>query len=371
MDIDVHQLDRLLTAPQPSGDVILDTRDTDVAARWHPEGPGARYVNVPYDAFTDDAAAAVSQLPENANVHVLCARGISALDIAEILRSRGIPAGIVQGGMAAWATHHRIVKVSAPDDPFEVYQVVRPAKGCLSYLVVSGKQALAIDSTRCTDVYREYCERLGVELIGTADTHLHADHVSGSAKLAAGAAPYYLAEEDAQGGSVAHESIPRTIDVGETPIRVLTLPVPGHTLGSTAFSVGDRYLISGDTLLPDGIGRPDLGNQARAWTEHLYDSLTGVLAKCDPSMKVLPAHAGAPSHYDANGACVRTLGTLLEAQVSKDRGEFVDRVVATVAQGSQPASYAEIRKVNLGAAASPQQIAELETGVNQCALKRS
>ena len=197
MDIDVAALDRLLTAPEQSDDLILDTRDRGVAARWHPEGPGARYLNVPYDEFEGDQDAAVAQLPQNAgNVHVLCARGISALDIAEILRERGIHAGIVGGGMAAWARYHRIVRVSAPHEAFAIYQIVRPAKGCLSYLVVSGKQALAIDCTRFTDVYRELCERLGATLIGVADTHLHADHVSGSSKLSSGAAPYYLSDED-------------------------------------------------------------------------------------------------------------------------------------------------------------------------------
>lgn len=371
MDIDVAKLDHLLTAPQPSGDLILDTRDPQAAARWHPEGHGARYLNVPYDAFESDVDTAVAQVPQDAqNVHVLCARGISAADIAEILRGHGIAAGIVQGGMAAWATYHRVVRVSAPDEAFAIYQVVRPAKGCLSYLVVSGTQALAIDCTRLTDVYRDLAERLGVTLVGVADTHLHADHVSGSSALASGAAPYYLADDDAEGATVARESIPRTIDVGETPIRVLSLPVPGHTLGSTAFSVGGRYLISGDTLLPDGIGRPDLGNHAREWTEHLYDSLTGVSEACDSTMTVLPAHAGSVSHYDDRGACVRVLSDLLAAQLDSDRAHFVERVSTTAAASSQPAEYAEIRRVNLGAEVPAARIAELETGVNQCALKR-
>ena len=371
MDIDVAALDRLLTAPQQGDDLILDTRDRDVAARWHPEGPGARYLNVPYDEFEADQDAAVAQMPENAgSVHVLCARGISAVDIAEILRERGVHAGIVGGGMAAWARYHRIVRVSASHEPFAIYQIVRPAKGCLSYLVVSGKQALAIDCTRFTDVYSELCERLGAKLIGVADTHLHADHVSGSSKLSSGAAPYYLSDEDAVGGSLRRDSVPRTIEVGETPIRVVSLPVPGHTLGSTAFCVGDRYLVSGDTLLPNGVGRPDLGNRALEWTEYLYESLTGVLAKCDPSTVALPAHAGSVSDYGSDGACIRKLGDLLAAQLSADRAAFVERVSSAVAKTSQPAEYAEIRRVNLGADASEQRVAELETGVNQCALKR-
>ncbi len=204
----------------------------------------------------------------------------------------------------AWAAYHRVVQLNAPSDEFAIYQVVRPAKGCLSYIVCSGGQALVVDATRYGEVYREFAERNGFRVAAVADTHLHADHLSGGAALSGEArAGYHLTDEDAQGSALRHDSMPKKFEIGGTSVRVLTMPVPGHTLGSTALLVNDRYLISGDTLLPEGVGRPDLGNKAREWTQYLYDSLSGVLGKLDPQTVVLPAHAASAAQFDSRGAC--------------------------------------------------------------------
>jgi len=146
------------------------------------------------------------------------------------------------------------------------------------------------------------------------------------------------------------------------------LPVPGHTLGSTALLVNDRYLISGDTLLPEGVGRPDLGNKAHEWTQFLYESLSGVLGKLDPQTAVLPAHAASAAQFDARGACERVLGPLLAGAAITDRDAFVESVEERVSHSTQPVAYAEIRKVNLGAPVSAARAEELEVGMNKCAL---
>jgi glyoxylase-like metal-dependent hydrolase (beta-lactamase superfamily II) len=280
-----------------------------------------------------------------------------------------VNASNITGGMKQWAAYHRIVRINPQADDFAIYQVVRPAKGCLSYLIVAGGEAIAVDCTRYTDVYHELAEKLGARLSGVVDTHLHADHISGSAGLASetGSA-YHLADEDATGGTVRRDSIPKRIDVGSVKVRVLSLPVPGHTLGSTALLIADRYLISGDTLLPDGVGRPDLGNKAHEWTGFLYDSLSDVLGKLDPKTTVLPAHVAAAKQCDERGACVRVLGDLLAAQASADRSAFVARVEELVSRSSQPPEYAEIRRVNLGESKPAERIEELEVGVNKCAV---
>jgi len=147
--------------------------------------------------------------------------------------------------------------------------------------------------------------------------------------------------------------------------------VPGHTLGSTALLVNDRYLISGDTLLPEGVGRPDLGNKAREWTEFLYQSLSGVLGRLDPETVVLPAHTASAAQFDARGACERRLGPLLATAAIADRGAFVESVQERVSHTSQPAAYAEIRKINLGEDASPERMQSLEVGMNKCALSQA
>lgn len=367
-DIDAVQLDRMLLAGA-GGAWILDARDPADAERWRPDGPGlAGYINVSSDEFVNDEDAAIARLPE-APLWVICARGNSSKFVTGRLRERGLNARNIAGGMKNWAAYHRTVRVNASSDEFDIYQVVRPAKGCLSYLIVAGGEAVAVDCTRYAGVYQELAEKMGARLIAVIDTHLHADHISGSAGLASDVgSSYHLADEDAAGSTLQRDAIPRQFDVGSVNVRVLSMPVPGHTLGSTALLIADRYLISGDTLLPDGVGRPDLGNKAHEWTEYLYDSLSGVLGKLDPKTAVLPAHVASVNQYDARGACVRVLGELLAAQASADRGAFVARVEEIVSRSTQPPEYAEIRRVNLGESKPAERIEELEVGVNRCAL---
>lgn len=368
--IDIAQFDRLLQGKADAGMVLLDARDAEDSEQWRPEGPGIpRFANVSYTEFVEDEDGALSRIPEAGSIYVICARGRSSQYVAGVLRERGLNAINVNGGMLAWAAHHRIVRLNDAADAFAIYQVVRPAKGCLSYIVASDGEALVVDATRYGDVYRDFAARSGLRIGATADTHLHADHLSGSSALSRDAnAGYHLADEDAHGSTLARDPMPKRFDIGSAKINVLTLPVPGHTLGSTALLVNDRYLISGDTLLPEGVGRPDLGNKAREWTQYLYESLSDILGKLDPQTTVLPAHAASAAQFDARGACERRLGTLLASAAIADRDAFVESVEERVSHSSQPAAYAEIRKVNLGAPVSAERAEELEVGMNKCAL---
>lgn len=368
--VDIAHFDRLLQGVSDSGALLLDARSAPDSQRWRPEGPGmGAFANVPYSEFVEDEAAALARVPDAASIYVLCARGQSSQYVTGVLRERGKNAINIEGGMMAWSAHHRVIRLNAESDEFAIYQVVRPAKGCLSYIVRSDGQALVVDATRYGEVYQEFAERNGFRIAAVADTHLHADHLSGGAALSNEAgAGYHLADDDAQGSALRRESMPKQFEIGATNVRVLTLPVPGHTLGSTALLVNDRYLISGDTLLPEGVGRPDLGNKAREWTQYLYDSLSGVLGKLDPQTVVLPAHAASAAQFDSRGACERRLGDLLATAAIADRDAFVEGVEQRVSQTSQPPAYAEIRKINLGEPASPERAQELEIGMNQCAL---
>ena len=368
----VELFDDVLLRPN-SDAFLLDVRNPVEAERWRPQGPGLRgYANVPYYEFIDDEDAAASRVPAGTRAYVLCAKGGSSAYVADVLRERGIAATNIEGGMIAWAAYHRFVSVNADSDPFVIYQAVRPAKGCLSYVIAAAGEAVVVDASRNVDVYASFVRQHHLRIVATIDTHLHADHISGGAIIAAReSAPYYLAREDAEDATIRLEDMPRTFSVGNVPIEIVTLPVPGHTLGSTALLVANRYLLSGDTLLPEGVGRPDLGNKAREWTGLLFDSLHDVLVPLNSETLVLPAHAASANDYDDSGSCTRTLRDLLNTANIADRGAFVERVQSALAQSTQPAEYAEIRRVNLGAAVSPEKAEELETGMNRCALSSS
>jgi glyoxylase-like metal-dependent hydrolase (beta-lactamase superfamily II) len=365
----VELLDEVLLKPG-GGAFLLDVRNPVEAERWRPQGPGLRgYANVPYYEFIEDEDAAAARVPPGSQAYVLCAKGGSSAYVADVLRERGIEATNIAGGMIAWAAYHRFVRVNPGTEPFAIYQVVRPAKGCLSYVIASGGEAVIVDTTRNIDAYAEFVSDRDLRIVATLDTHLHADHISGGAALAARAAvPYYLARDDAQGAAVAHQDMPPALFVGDVPIEIVTLPVPGHTLGSTAVLVANRYLLSGDTLLPEGVGRPDLGNKAGEWTGFLYDSLKDVLSRLSGDTIVLPAHAASADDYDMRGSCVRGLRGLLSAANIADRSAFLEQIERAVSKTTQPPEYAQIRRVNLGETVTPEKADELEIGMNRCAL---
>ena len=81
--------------------------------------------------------------------------------------------------------------------------------------------------------------------------------------------------KDADEVTFAYESLEegRTITIGNTTIDIQPLYSPGHTIGSTSFIVDDSYLLSGDILFIDSIGRPDLAGLAEDWVGDLRESL--------------------------------------------------------------------------------------------------
>lgn len=126
---------------------------------------------------------------------------------------------------------------------------------------------------------------LGLRLIYTLDTHIHADHITAALTL-----------KRESGSRIAHpaiDALPCTDQpVGEdTPllvggIRIDPLFTPGHTDGHHAYRVGDRVL-TGDALLIDGCGRTDFQNgDAPA----LYRSVRETLFSLPDETLVYPAH---------------------------------------------------------------------------------
>jgi len=68
---------------------------------------------------------------------------------------------------------------------------------------------------------------------------------------------------------------------------IKTIHAPGHTAGSAMFVVNDEYLISGDVLFHNGIGRTDLptGSQSVMAT-----TLAEKILSLDDALNVLPGH---------------------------------------------------------------------------------
>lgn len=359
---------------------VLDVRNSEEHARWKIEGPGRiDALHVPYFAFIDDEASAVSKVKAwksklPGDLTVVCAKGDSSAFVAEILRASGVAAVNLEGGMAAWGAAS-VVKPLAGHASIRAWQVYRFGKGCLSYLVAAGRDALVVDPHRRIDAYRSALDKLGLVLRGVFDTHLHADHLSGARALSAAAGvPYFANSLDFAGASFDYTPVRdgQGLSLGELRVAPISfLHAPGHTPGSTLLLVNDTFLLTGDTLFVGSIGRPDLGGRAREWAHDLYRTLTVRMARLAGGVRVLPAHTGGPGELGADGTVGEGLETLRHriALLRMGEGEFVQAILDGVAPA--PAAYDTIRLLNLGAAeASEEELVEMELGRNECALAR-
>ena len=168
-----------------------------------------------------------------------------------------------------------------------------------TYLLASrpGGEALIIDPVLDrVDHYLRILEELDLKLVKVADTHVHADHITGMGALrdktkcitvmGAESAVDVVSMRVTEGDQITVEGI--SLDV---------LYTPGHTSDSYSFKMGDR-VFTGDTLFIRGTGRTDFqGGSALAQ----YDSIFNKLLKLPEETLVYPAH-------DYKGDMVSTIG---------------------------------------------------------------
>lgn len=353
---------------------ILDVRNEDAFVDWKVEGQNIQYLNVPYFDLLDGVEDVLDQIPTDKDVVVICAKEGSSIFIAEMLSEEGRDVHYLQGGMKAWSEHLEPVKVGDLKDGGAIYQFVRIGKGCLSYMIVSNGEAAIIDATRMTDVFLDFANKRGVKITNVLDTHLHADHISGGRKIAEAVnGVYWLPPKDATEVVFEYEPLEdgRTITVGNTTIAIEALYSPGHTIGSTSFIVDDAYLLSGDILFIDSIGRPDLAGLAEDWVGDLRETLYRRYRELAEGLVVLPAHFMIIEELNEDGSVAEKLGTLFSKNHGlniEDEAEFREMVTGNLPP--QPNAYQEIRQMNMGRIVPDEETQrEMEIGPNRCAVR--
>ncbi|HMP40846.1 MAG TPA: MBL fold metallo-hydrolase [Roseiflexaceae bacterium] len=372
--------DRLLRDTAP---FILDVRNPDDVARWRIEGRNTlESCNIPYYEFIEDADTAIAMIPTDREILVVCAKEGSSQFVADLLLEHGIAASYLAGGILSWG-HYYDTREIAHGSWGTILQIARPARGDLSYLIVSGGAAAVIDPLRNTQPYLAALAETGATLRYVFDTHVHADHISGGPQLSRQTgAPYAIHPYDA-----LHpiDMLPARLDY--TPLSngqifqlgealITTIWYPGHTLGQVNFLVqlpgGSRFLLTGDGIFLRSFGRPDLGGQGEAWTPLLYESMTSrLLPFLTDDTCILPAHFATLDECDTAGRCTDTWGTIRRTNEALAHLESPDQFSRFVLGNLPhfPPQYVEIKRVNLGLSApSDAEADELELGKNICAL---
>ncbi|GAA6524222.1 MBL fold metallo-hydrolase [Intrasporangium sp. DVR] len=350
---------------------ILDVRNKDDFAASQVEGNRPVPTrNVPVYEVFEDLEEHCRRTPEGAVV--VCGQGNGSELVAEEFEALGVETRSLEGGTDAWA--RLLVAKEIPDLPGEVraWQFQRPAKACLSYVIgVPGGRCMIVDPTRHPQPYLDLVAEHDMTVAHIVDTHVHADHISGGPALAEQlGAEYHLPPEDA-GGIVPFPNRPLkdgdVLDLGSAVVRTLTMHLPGHTPGTTAFLVSDRLLIVGDTVFVRGLGRPDLTGQAEELARDLFHSVHERLRPLDPATIIAPAHWSSSEEVNDDGLVVTTLEDVFTATLLNERAieRFVEEIVASLPHA--PDTYDTIRLVNAGKLAPPEdELDLLDVGRNQC-----
>jgi glyoxylase-like metal-dependent hydrolase (beta-lactamase superfamily II)/rhodanese-related sulfurtransferase len=363
---------------------ILDVRNEDEAKRSPIEGKrNLTSLNLPYFAFLEDEDGSAAQVPQGREIFVVCAKEGSSQYVANLLAERGYSARYLEGGYMNWGNFYDVRDVvSAPWG--RIVQVARPARGDLSFAVISGGKAALVDPMRHTAVYTDLVAAAGATLTHIFDTHVHADHISGGPALARETgATYYVHAYDA-----IHpiDMLPAVIDYTHTQegdrfqigeVTITTRWFPGHTLGQVNYRLdapdGSSALFTGDGIFLRSFGRPDLGGKGEAWTPMLYRSLTERLpAMADESTLILPAHFADLDEGTSEGIFTATYAEVKatnDALRPRDEAEFTSFVLSHLP--TFPPEYVEIKRVNIGLVVPCEgKAGELELGKNICALAK-
>jgi glyoxylase-like metal-dependent hydrolase (beta-lactamase superfamily II)/rhodanese-related sulfurtransferase len=375
---------------------VLDVRNRDEFERFRLEGRSpVPAVNIPYfemlelggkDEMLDSVVAYIEgdlshQLPSDLPILAVCAKGDTSEFVAQGLRRLGYTSSNLKGGMKAWGEHYATrALIQIPD--LAIYQVSRPARGCLSYMVASAGQAIVIDPLRHLHPYLDLARRTGLTIGAVIDTHGHADHISGGVALAAQTrASYHLHPYDAihpidvLPATIPYEFIRegQRFPVGRHELEALH--IPGHTLGLVAFRLDDKYLFTGDSIFIRSIARPDLGGKAETWAPLHGRSLRRLL-DLPGGITVLPGHFSSLDEADQTGRFAASLDDLKKSNdglvvLQRESEEGFTRYLLESLPKFIP-EYADIKRVNAGLLTPPEEeVATLELGKNVCALSQA
>ncbi len=179
---------------------------------------------------------------------------------------------------------------------------------------VSGEAVLIDPVLGQENLYLSLLDEQHLRLVLVLETHVHADHVTGAARLreATGARIGISASAGAPCADwqlLGHE----TLDFGGEHIQVLA--TPGHTPDCLSYLWRDR-LFCGDALLIGGCGRTDLqGGDAGA----LYDSILREIWPLPDETLVYPAHDYQHRHV----SCVSQERETNARLAGRSRDEFI------------------------------------------------
>ena len=242
-----------------------------------------------------------------------------------------------------------------------------------SYLIGCQKtgEAVVIDPERDIDRYVKAAEAEGLTITAVADTHIHADYVTGMREFAEryGTKVYASDEGDEDwkyewliGSDYDYELLKDgdRFTVGNVEIRAVH--TPGHTPEHLSYLVTDRAgadepmgVATGDFIFVGDVGRPDLLESAAGMAGVMEPSARTLFQSIDRFKELSPEVQVWPGH-GAGSACGKALGAVPQSTVgyelkhndslahASSEEAFVDFILSD--QPEPPLYFARMKRVN-------------------------
>jgi glyoxylase-like metal-dependent hydrolase (beta-lactamase superfamily II) len=160
------------------------------------------------------------------------------------------------------------------------------------------KEAVLVDAVlEQVERDRQLLEELGLTLGYCLETHIHADHITGTGRLRELTGCQGIVPQNATA-----KCADRFLGDGEIlrvgSVEIKAIATPGHTDSHVAYLVNGEKLLTGDSLLIRGCGRTDFQSGDPGL---LYDAITQRLFTLPDRTEVYPGH-------DYKGCMVSTIG---------------------------------------------------------------
>jgi hydroxyacylglutathione hydrolase len=230
-------------------------------------------------------------------------------------------------------------------------------------------EALVVDPARDIAPYLETAVKEGLRIVGAAETHIHADYVSGARELAAQTgATLYLSDEGDENwkylyaDAYNHKPLKdgNTFAIGN--IKFEAMHTPGHTPEHMSYIITDMGggadrpmgIFTGDFVFVGSVGRPDLLEKAAGIANTSAVGAMQMFASLN-RFKELPDYMQVWPGHGAGSACGKGLGAIPSSTVGYEKlfnpmlgYDDIEEFVSVLLDGQPepPTYFAVMKRVN-------------------------
>ncbi len=205
--------------------------------------------------------------------------------------------------------------------------------------------AIVIDPMRDIKRYEDLAKKHGLKIIAVAETHIHADYLSGVREFAEKGAKLYVSDEgDADwkyeyviGSDYDYQLLKDGDEFNIGNIRFKAIHSPGHTPEHISYMVTDGAatdqpmgILTGDFVFVGDVGRPDLLETAAGHVGVMEDSAKTLYKSLD-IFKALPEYLQVWPGHGAGSACGKALGAIPKSTVGYEQ-RFNQSILSAISE---------------------------------------